>query len=124
MKRLVGFARRSAASCIAVTLLLVMGASPGNAQTAAAALRGKAPPNTEVVVRNVATGLTRHTTSTAEGIYSLVGLPPGTYTVKAGSSAETTAILSVASTTTLDLDGGTVAAAPEEGPIQSVTVTG
>jgi outer membrane receptor protein involved in Fe transport len=128
MKRLVGSARRSVASGIALALslafFLMMDTSPVNAQTAAAALRGKAPPSTEVVVRNVATGLTRRTTSTAEGIYSLVGLPPGTYTVKAGSSAETTAVLSVASTTTLDLDEGAVAVAPEEGPVQSVTVTG
>jgi len=124
MKRLVVFARQSVASCMAVAVISMLGVSSSEAQTAAAALRGKAPPNTEVVVRNAATGLTRRTTSGADGIYSLVGLPPGTYTVKAGSIPETTAILSVASTTTLNLDESTVATAPEEGPVQSVTVTG
>jgi hypothetical protein len=120
MKRQMDSARQPVASCVAVALFLLLEATPGGAQTAAATLRGRAPPSTEVMVRNTATGLTRRTTSSAEGIYSLVGLPPGTYTVKAGSTPETTAVLSVASTTTLDLD----TTAPEEGAIQSVTVTG
>lgn len=111
----------------AVAALLATGvlALPATAwsQTALAGLRGKAPANTEVVVRNVATGLTRRTTSSADGIYSLVGLPPGTYTVNAGAGTETTTTLSVASTTTLDLGPQE---APQEvgGTIATVTVSG
>src|SRR5262245_6061735 len=92
------------------------------AQTASAGLRGKAPANTEVVVRNVATGLTRRTTSSAEGIYTLVGLPPGTYEVNAGPGTETTTTLTVASTTTLDL--GLQQAEESSGTIATVTVSG
>src|SRR5262245_18713256 len=92
------------------------------AQTASAGLRGKAPANTEVVVRNVATGLTRRTTSSAEGIYTLVGLPPGTYEVNAGPGTEMTTTLSVASTTTLDL-GAQPATEEVGGEIATVTVS-
>lgn len=61
-----------AALLVAVALLLP---AMGWAQSASAGLRGRAPANTEVSVRNVATGLIRRTTSGADGIYSLVGLP-------------------------------------------------
>ena len=80
------------------------------AQSADATLRGKAKPSTEVTARNVATGGVRHTTSTADGTYVIVGLPPGVYRVDAGSGTEQVLTLSVASTSTLDLTG---AAAPE-----------
>jgi outer membrane receptor protein involved in Fe transport len=73
------------------------------AQSASATLRGKAPPNSEVTAKNIATGLTRRTTSQTDGAYSLVGLPPGSYKVDAGAGTETSVVLSVASTITLDL---------------------
>ena len=47
------------------------------AQTADANLRGKAPANSEITARNVATGAVRRTKASAEGAYSLVGLPVG-----------------------------------------------
>ncbi len=80
-------------------------ATPGIvwAQSADAALRGKAPANTAVTAKNVATGATRRTQANAEGYYTLAGLPPGTYRVDAGPGTETTVTLSVASTATLDL---------------------
>src|SRR5262245_1244730 len=110
----------------AVASLLAMGILvlpvTGWTQSASAGLRGRAPANTEVVVRNVATGLTRRTTSSADGIYSLVGLPPGTYEVNAGPGAQTTTTLSVASTTTLDL-GAQPATEEVGGEIATVTVS-
>ena len=54
------------------------------AQSADATLRGKAPASTAVTAKNVATGATRRTQASAEGIYTLAGLPPGTYRVDAG----------------------------------------
>lgn len=73
------------------------------AQTADAALRGKATPNSEITAKNVATGAVRRTKSADDGSYALVGLPPGTYRVDAGPGTEQTVTLSVASTGTLDL---------------------
>jgi outer membrane receptor protein involved in Fe transport len=109
--------------------LLLFVAHPGWGQSSFAALRGKAPANAEVTVRNVDTGLTRKTTADADGSYSLVGLPPGTYRIDAGAGTETTAILTVASTTTLDLQagGGTAEAPVAEAPsgeLTTVTVSG
>ena len=91
------------------------------AQTADANLRGKAPANSEITARNVATGAVRRTKASAEGAYSLVGLPPGTYQVDAGAGTARTVTLTVASTATLDL-----AAAPAGTPtttLEGITVT-
>ncbi len=73
------------------------------AQSANARVRGTAPPDTEITAFNVATGVTRHTRSSADGSYTLVGLPPGTYTIDAGPGTQRTVTLSVASTSTLNL---------------------
>src|SRR5450432_358584 len=80
-------------------------------QTADASLRGKATADSEVTAKNVATGAVRRTKSAADGSYSLVGLPPGTYQVDAGPGTERTVTLTVASTATLDL-AAEAAAAP------------
>jgi outer membrane receptor protein involved in Fe transport len=82
------------------------------AQTADATLRGKAAANTEVVAKNIATGVTRRTKANADGSYTIPGLQPGTYSVEAGPGTETTVTLSVASTATLDLAEPPSAAAP------------
>src|SRR5438105_11349601 len=92
------------------------------AQTADATLIGKTAPNAEVTARNVATGATRHTKASAEGTYTLVGLPPGTYRVDAGPGTETAVTLTVASTATLDLAAG-AAPVPAEEPMQQVLVS-
>lgn len=99
---------------------LALSASVANAQSANATLRGTvagASAGTEVVATNVETGVTRRTQTAASGSYSLVGLQPGTYTVRSGGS-EQTVTLSVASTSTLNLQANTgVAETPAEGPV-------
>jgi outer membrane receptor protein involved in Fe transport len=101
-------------------------ATPGIvwAQSADAALRGKAPASTAVTAKNVATGATRRTQSNAEGFYMLPGLPPGTYRVDAGPGTETTVTLSVASTATLDLLASSGAVEAPDAPMQEITVEG
>src|ERR1700686_2160512 len=74
------------------------------AQDAGATLQGKAEADSEITVKNVDTGLTRHTKAGSDGIYTIVGLPAGTYNVNAGPGTEQVVTLSVASTETLDLE--------------------
>src|SRR3984957_5201449 len=90
------------------------------AQTADATLRGRAAANTEVVAKNIATGVTRRTKAGADGSYYLPGLQPGTYRVDAGPGTDTTVNLTVDSTATLDLTPATASAAP----LEEVTVKG
>src|SRR5262245_42393410 len=101
---------------------ILLASAPQNAaaQSANAALRGKAPASSAVTVTNTDTGLTRSTQANADGSYVLVGLPPGTYRVSAGPGTERVIALSVASTTTLDLE------ATEQAPTElgAVTVSG
>jgi hypothetical protein len=112
------FRRSLIATAVAAALA---GPTIGWAQTADATLTGHVAPDSEVTARNVATGATRRTKASAQGTYTLVGLPPGTYRVDAGPGTETAVTLTVASTETLDLaaGGATVGA---EGSIQEVTV--
>jgi outer membrane receptor protein involved in Fe transport len=84
----------------------------GWAQTADSTVQGRAAANSQVTAKNVATGATRRTTAGADGSYTLLGLPSGTYRIDAGPGTEQTVTISVASTTTLDLvPGGATAAA-------------
>jgi outer membrane receptor protein involved in Fe transport len=101
-------------------------ATPGIvwAQSADATLRGKAPANAAVTAKNVATGATRRTQASAEGNYTLPGLPPGTYRVDAGAGTETTVTVSVASTATLDLVATSGAVEAPDAPMQEITVEG
>jgi len=101
-------------------------ASPGIvlAQSADAVLRGKAPSNADVTARNVASGLIRRTHTSADGSYTIAGLPPGTYKVDAGPGTEQTVQLSVATTATLDLTGGASTAVETDAPMQEVVVSG
>jgi outer membrane receptor protein involved in Fe transport len=85
------------------------------AQQADATLKGMAAADSEVTAKNVATGLTRSTKAGSDGVYTLVGLPPGTYKVDAGPGTEQVVTLSVASTATLDLGAG---------KLETVTVSG
>jgi hypothetical protein len=119
-----GFARQAAMAALTAAVMLLLVPQVTWAQTASAALRGRVAPGTEVVARNTATGLTRRTTATEDGNYSIVGLPPGPYEVTAGSGIKASTILSVASTTTLDLGEEPVAEAPSEGTLTTVTVSG
>ncbi|HJS92440.1 MAG TPA: TonB-dependent receptor [Steroidobacteraceae bacterium] len=71
------------------------------AQIATATLEGHAVPGTRIVATNVDTGERREATATAAGVYSLIGLPAGTYRVTADGQ-EQVLTLSVASTVTYD----------------------
>jgi hypothetical protein len=115
-----GYSRSILGAAIAAVL-----ASPGVvwAQSADATLRGKAPANTDVTARNVATGMTRRAHTGDDGSYTLAGLPPGTYKVDAGPGTEQTVSLSVATTATLNLVTGE-ASAQTEAPMQEVVVSG
>jgi outer membrane receptor protein involved in Fe transport len=91
------------------------------AQTVDATLRGRAPANSAITAKNVATGVTRHTTAGADGSYTLLGLPPGTYRVDAGPGTEIAVTLSVATDVTLDLAARGAEIAPQ-GTLEEVTV--
>ncbi|WP_347260928.1 TonB-dependent receptor [Rudaea sp.] len=127
MKKPLPFKKKILASLIrtAVVTAVAMPAMSW-AQSSDAGLRGKAPPEMQVTAKNVATGLRRTTMSSADGSYSLVGLPPGTYQVDAGPGTEKTVTLSVASTGTLDFaaPAAASAAAPGAATLEGITVTG
>jgi outer membrane receptor protein involved in Fe transport len=105
----------------AISAILLSSALPQGAaaQSANAALRGKAPASGEVVATNTDTGLTRRAQVNPDGSYVLVGLPPGTYRVSAGPGTERVVSLSIATTATLDFGGEQAPAALGE-----VTVSG
>ena len=73
-----------------VALVALVFAGTARAQSGTAALYGKvtdqsdaALPGVTVTITNAAAGITRSTVSDAEGTYQFLGLPPGTYAVKA-----------------------------------------
>ncbi|MBP3985070.1 TonB-dependent receptor [Pseudoxanthomonas helianthi] len=116
---------RKLLTCALASCLML--SAPAFAQSSNATLRGVvsgAGAGTEVTATNVQTGSTRTTQTAANGSYSLVGLPPGTYTVRSGGS-EQTVTLSVASTSTLNLSAGGAAPTPrgEATNLDTVVVT-
>ena len=101
---------RSLLCCALATSLFA--AMPAMAQSSTATLRGQvasAQAGTEVIVTNIATGSVRRAPVGANGNYTVVGLPPGTYKVEANGVTKTVT-LQVASSSTLDLDAGTATA--------------
>jgi len=106
----------------ALASCLMMSMAPAIAQSANATLRGKAPVGAEVTAKNTATGATRRVMTNADGSYSLVGLPPGTYTVDAGPGTQQTVTLSVATSVSLDLGGTSAAPAGDATNLDTVTV--
>ncbi|MFC6840158.1 TonB-dependent receptor [Xanthomonas theicola] len=101
---------RSLLCCALASCLFT--AMPALAQSSSATLRGQvaaAQAGTEVTVTNTATGSVRRAQVAANGNYTIVGLPPGTYTVEANGVSRTVT-LQVASSSTVDLDAGTTAA--------------
>ncbi len=122
MERMYG---RRAQRCLVAAVAMAVAFTEGMsgrvfAQSAEAALRGRAPPKAQVTAHNTATGLTRRTQADENGGYAIVGLPAGPYQVDAGPGTETTVTLTVASTTTLDLQP----AAGTTSGLATVTVTG
>ena len=85
---------------VAMTLAAIAVPATVLAQSADASLRGRAPVNSEVTARNVATGLVRHAKVGADGTYFVSGLPPGTYRVDAGAGTEQVVAAPSASTAT------------------------
>jgi outer membrane receptor protein involved in Fe transport len=74
------------------------------AQTTSATLRGQAAADAEITATNPATGLVRKVKASADGSYSLGGLPPGTYEVStSGTSGAQAVTLQVGQTATLNL---------------------
>ncbi|CTP89370.1 hypothetical protein A6R71_06400 [Xanthomonas translucens pv. arrhenatheri] len=98
---------RSLLCCALATSLFAT--MPAMAQTSTAILRGHAQAGAEVVVTNTATGSVRRTPAGANGNYTVIGLPPGSYTVEA-NGVKRNVTLQVASSSTVDLDAGTAAA--------------
>ena len=91
-------ARMTVAAAVAAALMTPAAVL---AQSADATLQGSATADSEVVVKNKNTGITRKTKAHADGTYTLLGLPPGEYTVtNGGTSLDVT--LSVATTSQLD----------------------
>lgn len=90
------------------------------AQSAEAMLRGRAPPNTVVTAKNIATGAERHTTTSADGVYVLAGMPPGSYRVDAGPGTEQQITLSVSSNISYDFAD----TAAHEAALEEVVITG
>src|SRR5438309_10459265 len=107
--------RRSLIASSVASAIASTAAGPGMvwAQESGATLQGKTDANAEVTAKNVDTGLTRKTKADPDGIYTIVGLPAGTYSVDAGPGTEQTVTLSVATTEVLDLE-----------KLQTVTITG
>src|SRR5882762_9487887 len=113
MKKQVQGGRSRIASFVASALASAASGPNVWAQESGATLEGKAEANTEITVKKVDTGLTRHTKAGSDGTYAIVGLPAGTYSVDAGTGTPQVVTLSVASTETLDL-----------GKLETVTVSG
>lgn len=112
---------RNILSCALAACLAVMAPS-ALAQSTSATLQGKVGANAEVTATNIATGLSRKATASGDGRYTVAGLPPGTYRIDAAGSGSRLVTLQVGQTATLDL--AAAAAAPAEGAIDTVTVTG
>ncbi len=79
--------------CLRATLLAttLLTATPALAQVTTGTIRGDvqgAGAGETVTARNDETGLTRAVRTAADGTYSLVGLPPGTYTITSDNTEE------------------------------------
>lgn len=126
---------RSLLSC-ALASVLLLGAPELLAQSTGATLRGQvsaqAAPSAgaRVTATNVNTGLSRSVQTSANGSYSLGGLPPGTYRVDVvadGQARSETVVLQVGQTATLDLGLDVAAAgapATDAADLDAVVVTG
>ena len=112
------FKKKLLASLIATSLVgLVSVPVVSVAASADATLRGHAAPGAVVTAKEISTGASRQTTTNGQGVYTLLGLPPGTYRVSAGPGTGRTIKLDVATTSTLDL----IAAAASTGNVTKLS---
>lgn len=89
---------RSLGNPLTALLLFILAPTGALAQTSTGTVRGAVTGsdgrplvNVEIIARNTETGVPRNTVSRDEGLYALVGLPPGTYDLTArriGSGAQ------------------------------------
>jgi outer membrane receptor protein involved in Fe transport len=123
MKTPMNFKKKLLANLVkaSVAALTVSTSALSIAASADANLRGHAAAGAVVTAKQISTGAVRRTKADTDGSYALVGLPPGTYQVDAGSGTERTVTLSVASTATLDLT--TAASATNATNLNAVTVS-
>ena len=92
---------RNLLSCALVACLAM--SAPAMAQSTAATLRGQVAAGSTITVTNVETGLSRSAQATANGNYTIPGLPPGTYRVDGGTGGSRTITLSVGQVATIDM---------------------
>lgn len=97
---------RRAALCIALGSCLASMAPLAMAQSVTGAVAGRATAGEQITVTNPDTGLSRSVTVGKEGTYRVAQLPPGDYTLVAGSSAPISISVSLGGTTTVNLTGG------------------
>ena len=84
------------ALCLAIVLVLILSSAPSRAQVAGATLSGTITdssggvvPDTEVVIANVATGVTTKATTNSDGFYISANLLPGEYNVTVSAKGYT-----------------------------------
>ena len=96
---------RRAALCVALGTCLASMAPLAMAQSVTGAVAGRANAGEQITVTNPATGLSRTVTVGAEGNYRVAQLPPGDYTLVAGSGEPIFVSVSLGGTTTVNLAG-------------------
>lgn len=100
--------RKSALSLSMGLCLASLVAAPAFAQSATGAVAGRANGGEQITIVNTATGASRSVTVNSDGSYRIGQLPPGDYTLTAGSGAPVNVNVSLGGTTTVNLgsEGG------------------
>lgn len=88
---------------VALGLCLTSLAAPGFAQAVTGAVAGRANAGETITVTNAATGQNRTVTVGKDGSYRVAQLPPGDYTLTAGSGKPISVSVSLGGTTTVNL---------------------
>ncbi len=88
---------RSISLAAAILFLGILSSIPAGAQVAGATLSGtitdssgRVVPNTRVIIKNVATGVTMEVTTNSDGVYTAANLLPGDYAVTVSAQGFTT----------------------------------
>jgi outer membrane receptor for ferrienterochelin and colicin len=96
---------RKSVLCMAMGVCLSsLAAGPVLAQSVTGAVAGRAQAGTEITITNPANGQSRSATVGSDGNYRIGQLPPGEYTLTAGSGAPVSVVVSLGGTTTVNLD--------------------